>query len=123
MYRARDSKLGRDVAINVLPHEVIADPEQLARFRREAQVLASLNHPANRRDLRVEEAEGRPFLVMELVEGENLSWRLARGPIPLDDAIFRDPYARRLAGDRGVEKVRSLPRARSLVWPMIVRPR
>ena len=73
VYRARDTKLGRDVAIKILPAEVTEDAERLGRFRREAQVLASLNHPHIAAIYGLEEVEGRPFLVLELVEGEDLS--------------------------------------------------
>ena len=83
VYRARDSKLKRDVAIKVLPAEVANDRERLARFQREAEVLASLNHPHIAQVYGIEENA----LVMELVEGEDLAQRLARGRIPLDDAL------------------------------------
>ena len=72
VYRATDTKLGRDVAIKVLPAEVAQDPERLARFRREAQLLAALNHSNVAAIHGLEEADGKPFLVLELVEGENL---------------------------------------------------
>src|SRR5687768_15033658 len=75
VYRARDTKLQRDVAIKVLPDLFAADPDRLARFEREARVLASLNHP---NIAQVYGVEGRA-LVMELVEGEDLSQRLSRG--------------------------------------------
>ncbi len=94
VYRARDTKLGRDVALKVLPPEVAGDAERLARFRREAQVLASLNHPHIAAIHGLEEADGKPFLVLELVEGETLQERLARGRMPLDDAL---PIARQIA--------------------------
>jgi len=87
VYRATDRKLNRDVAIKVLPAEVAGDPERLARFKREAQVLASLNHPHIAAIHGLEEADGRPFLVLELVEGEDLTERLKRGPIPVDEAL------------------------------------
>ena len=87
VYRARDTKLGRNVAIKILPPELVDDPGRLARFRREAHVLATLNHPRIASIYGFEEAEGQPFLVMELVEGEDLSRRLSRGRIPLDKAI------------------------------------
>jgi serine/threonine protein kinase len=87
VYRAEDTKLGREVAIKVLPVAVAEDPQRLARFEREAQVLASLNHPNIAGIHQVEEAEGRHFLVMELVEGEDLQQRLERGAVPVDDAI------------------------------------
>jgi serine/threonine protein kinase len=94
VYRARDTKLGRDVAIKVLPSSVTCDPERLARFAREAQVLASLNHPNIAAIYHVEEADGVPAIVMELVEGETLADRIARGPIPIDEAL---PIAKQIA--------------------------
>jgi serine/threonine protein kinase len=87
VYRATDTRLGREVAIKVLPAEVIRDPDRLGRFQREAQVLASLNHPGIAAIYGLEEAEGQPFLVMELVEGDDLAERLKRGPIPVDEAL------------------------------------
>jgi len=83
VYRATDSKLGRDVAIKMLPAAVAQDPERLARFEREARSLASLNHPNIVTIFSVEEAEGSRFLAMELVEGESLDILLARGGLPL----------------------------------------
>jgi len=94
VYRARDTKLKRDVAIKVLLPAVANDPDRLARFGREAQVLASLNHPNIAHIYGVEEANGVTALVMELVEGEDLAQRIARGAIPLDDAL---PIARQIA--------------------------
>ena len=76
VYRARDTKLGRDVAIKVLPSAFTADPERLARFEREARLLASLNHPNIGAIYGVEEAAGIVALVLELVEGETLDARL-----------------------------------------------
>ncbi|MCG6927029.1 MAG: serine/threonine-protein kinase [Acidobacteria bacterium] len=87
VYRATDRKLGRDVAIKVLPAEVAQDPERLARFQREAHLLASLNHPSIASIYGLEEAEGKPFLALELVEGEDLKERLQRGPLPVDEAL------------------------------------
>ena len=87
VYRAADTKLGRQVAIKVLPEAVAADPERLARFEREAKVLASLNHPNIAGIHQIEEAEGKRLLVMELVEGEDLADRLRRGVISLEDAL------------------------------------
>jgi serine/threonine-protein kinase len=87
VYRATDTKLERDVAIKVLPAEVARDPERLARFRREAQLLASLNHPNIAAIYGLEEANGRPFLVLELVEGEDLAERLKRGRVPVGEAL------------------------------------
>ena len=94
VYRARDSKLNRDVAIKVLLPAVANDPDRLARFSREAQVLASLNHPNIAHIHGLEEANGVTALVLELVEGEDLAQRIARGPIPLDEAL---PIARQIA--------------------------
>ena len=85
--RARDAKLGREVAIKVLPAEFSQDKERLARFEREARLLASLNHPNIATLHGFEESNDIRFLVMELVEGETLGERLARGPIPLDEAL------------------------------------
>ena len=87
VYRARDLKLKREVAIKILPEEFSRDADRVSRFQREAEVLASLNHPniAGIHDL--QEASGSRFLVLELVEGEALSNRIERGPIPLDGAL------------------------------------
>jgi len=87
VYRATDTTLGRDVAIKVLPPEVAQDPERLGRFKREAHLLASLNHPNIAAIYGLEEADGKPFLALELVEGEDLKERLARGAIPVDEAL------------------------------------
>jgi hypothetical protein len=87
VYRATDANLGRDVAIKVLPPEVAQDPDRLARFKREAHLLAALNHPHIAAIYGLEEADGKPFLALELVEGEDLKERLARGPIPVDEAL------------------------------------
>jgi serine/threonine-protein kinase len=91
VYRARDTKLDRNVAIKVLPELFATDPDRLARFEREAKTLASLNHPNIAHIHGLE--EGRA-LVLELVEGEDLAERLVRGPIPLDEAV---PIARQIA--------------------------
>jgi serine/threonine-protein kinase len=87
VYRARDTKLGRDVAIKILPESLTSDPDRLARFTREAQVLAALSHPNIAAIYHVEDAEGSPAIVMELVEGETLADRIARGRIPVDEAL------------------------------------
>src|SRR5471032_1226574 len=94
VYRARDTKLNRDVAIKVLLPGVANDQDRLARFSREAQVLASLNHPNIAHIHGLEEADGVTALVLELVEGEDLAQRLARGPIALDEAL---PIAKQIA--------------------------
>src|SRR6516165_5081392 len=94
VYRARDSRLNREVAIKVLPSEVAADHDRLARFEREAQVLASLNHSNIANIYGVDDSSGTPALVMELVEGPTLADRVAKGPIPLDEAL---PIAKQIA--------------------------
>src|SRR5689334_20879247 len=94
VYRATDTKLKRQVAIKILPLSFAADPDRLARFQREAEVLASLNHPHISAIYGLEKSDGTTALVMELVEGEDLSQRIARGPIPLDEAL---PIARQIA--------------------------
>ena len=87
VYRARDTRLGRDVAIKILPREFTGNPERLARFEREARVLAALNHPNIATIHGVEEADDLRALVLELVEGETLAERLQRGPVPVVEAI------------------------------------
>src|SRR5712691_4128875 len=84
VYRARDSKLNREVAIKVLPEGFAQDAERVARFQREAQVLASLNHPNIAAIYGLEESNDVRALVTELVEGPTLADRIAAGPIPLD---------------------------------------
>ncbi|TAK16046.1 MAG: serine/threonine-protein kinase [Acidobacteria bacterium] len=87
VYRAKDSKLGRDVALKVLPESFASDPERLARFRREAQVLAALNHPNIAQIYGFEDSGKTHALVMELVEGPTLADRISQGPIAPDEAI------------------------------------
>jgi eukaryotic-like serine/threonine-protein kinase len=87
VYRARDTKLGREAAIKVLPSAFAEDAERLTRFRREAQILASLSHPNVAAIYGLEETDGLVALAMELVPGEDLSERLARGPLPVDEAL------------------------------------
>ena len=87
VYRARDTKLDRDVALKVFPQAFTDDPDRLARFEREAKVLASLNHPNIGHIYGLEEAEGQKALVLELVEGPTLADRISKGPIPLDEAL------------------------------------
>ncbi|MEJ2086461.1 MAG: protein kinase [Acidobacteriota bacterium] len=94
VFRATDSKLDREVAIKVLPESVAGDQERLARFEREARVLASLNHPNIAGIFQVEEADGVHFLVMELAEGETLAQVIAHGPISLERAL---PMAKQIA--------------------------
>jgi serine/threonine-protein kinase len=87
VYRAHDARLGRDVAIKVLPDTLEGDPERLARFRREARVAASLNHPHIAGIHGFEDEDGVHFLVMELIEGSTLSETLGSGPLPIDEAL------------------------------------
>ena len=87
VYRARDPKLGREVAIKVLPEALSRDAERLTRFEREARILASLNHPGIATLYGLENDGGKHFLVMELVPGETLAARIARGPLAIDEAI------------------------------------
>src|SRR2546422_1704579 len=87
VYRARDTKLGRSVAVKVLPDALAADVDRIARFEREAKALAALNHPHIAALYGMEESDSRHFLVMELVEGETLAERLQRGPIPVGEAL------------------------------------
>ena len=94
VYRARDTNLGRDVALKVLPTAFALDPERLARFRREAQVLATLNHPHIASIYGLEESPGGLGLVLELVDGPTLADRLVHGPLPLDEAW---PIARQVS--------------------------
>jgi serine/threonine protein kinase len=94
VYRARDTKLNREVAIKVLPESFVADPDRLSRFQREAHVLASLNHPNIASIYGFEDAEATHALVLELVEGTTLEERLREGPIAADEAL---PIARQIA--------------------------
>ena len=84
VYQARDTELDRDVALKILPEAFAADPDRLARFQREAQVLASLNHPNIAAIHGLEESEGTRALVLELVEGPTLADRIAKGAVLLD---------------------------------------
>src|SRR5436853_837442 len=93
VYRARDTKLGRDVALKVIPDTFALDPDRLARFAREAQVLASLNHPHIAAIYGFEDSGKTHALVLELVEGETLADRIARGAVPMDEAL---PIARQI---------------------------
>src|SRR6187455_1742161 len=87
VYRGRDTTLGRDVAIKVLPDAFASDPERIARFLREAKTLASLNHPHIGAIYGLEESNGVKALVLELVEGPTLADRLERGPLPMAEAL------------------------------------
>src|SRR5947207_1381628 len=94
VYRATDTRLKRQVAIKILPPALAADPDRLARFQREAEVLASLNHAHIAAVYGFEDADGVKALVMELVEGPTLADRIAQGPIAIDEAL---PIARQIA--------------------------
>src|ERR1051325_11266236 len=95
VYRATDGNLKRSVAIKVLPDSGATDADRLARFQREAEMLAALNHPNIGTIYGLEKTPDFTALIMELVEGEDLSQRIARGPIPLDEAL---PIAAQIAG-------------------------
>jgi Tol biopolymer transport system component len=94
VYRARDTRLGRDVALKLLPAIFADDPDRLGRFEREARLLAALNHPNIAAIYGLEHADGKRFLVLELVQGDDLSARIAQGPVPLEEAL---PIARDIA--------------------------
>lgn len=105
VYRATDSRLKRQVAIKVLPSEVTADRDRLARFQREAELLASVNHPHVAAVYGLEDADNVKALVMELVEGPTLADRLANGALPLDEAL---PIARQIAAALGAAHERGV---------------
>ena len=94
VWQATDTTLNRQVALKILPEAFAADPDRLARFQREAQVLASLNHPNIAQIYGIEEAEDTRALVLELVEGPTLADRIGKGPIPVDEAL---PIAKQIA--------------------------
>ncbi len=87
VYRAEDTTLKREVAIKVLPEPFTEDPQRLARFKGEAQLLAQLNHPNIAAIHSFEHSDGIPFLVLEWVEGETLAERVAKGPVPVEEAL------------------------------------
>jgi serine/threonine protein kinase len=119
VYRAHDTRLNRDIALKILPQSVAADPDRLARFQREAEVLAALNHPNIAHVHGLEESNGTRARVMEFVEGETLAARIARGPVSLDEAL---PIARQIANvlesmhERGIVH-RDLKPANIMVMP------
>src|SRR5271169_3837100 len=94
VYRARDTKLGRDVALKLLPPLFTADADRVSRFEREARLLASLNHPHIGAIYGFEDSGGVSALVLELVEGDTLDDRVRRGPLPLSEAL---PIAQQIA--------------------------
>src|ERR1700722_14162307 len=87
VYQAHDTKLRRDVAIKVLPEAFAHDADRLSRFRREAELLASLNHPNIATVHGIEISDGTPSIVLELVEGETLAERIAQGALPIEEAL------------------------------------
>ena len=87
VYLARDTKLGREVAIKVLPDAFAQNPERLARFKREAKLLASLNHPHIATIHGLEESDGTHYLVMEMVPGQTLAEKLSGGPVEVEEAL------------------------------------
>src|SRR6266508_2910411 len=87
VYRAQDTKLNRQVAIKVLPDAYASDPDRVARFHREAQAVAALNHPSIAAIYELAESGDTKFLVLELIEGDTLADRLRRGPVPVDEAL------------------------------------
>jgi hypothetical protein len=87
VYRAHDTKLNRDVALKILPESFTHDPERIARFRREAQVLAALNHPHIGAIYGLDETDGQQVLVLELIDGETLADRIAKGALPVDEVL------------------------------------
>src|SRR5688500_16868156 len=105
VYRARDTRVGRDVAIKILPAEFAADPERLTRFEQEARASAALNHPNILALFDVGQHNGAPFLVSELLEGQTLRERLSGGPLPVRKAVeFAIQIAHGLAAahDKGI---------------------
>ena len=105
VYRARDARLNRDVAVKILPSHLAADPDRLARFRRESQVLASLNHSNIGSIYGFEESDGVQALILELVDGPTLADRIVQGPIPLDEALtiaVQITHALEAAHERGI---------------------
>ena len=119
VYRAEDTKLGREVAIKVLPEAFTTDPERLARFEREAKVLAALNHPNIAGIFEVGQQDQVHFLAMEMAEGQDLATRLAQGAIPLEEALqiaMKIAAALEAAHDRGIVH-RDLKPANVMVAP------
>ncbi len=100
VYRARDAKLARDVALKILPEAFAYDPERLARFEREAQVLASLSHPNIGGIYGLEDSGGTKALVLEIIEGPTLADRIAEGPLPVEEALADGGANRRGARSR-----------------------
>ena len=120
VYRARDARLQRDVALKVLPEAFASDPERLARLKREAQVLAGLNHPGIAAIYGFEEADGTHALVLELVEGPTLADCLRSGRVPVDEALAiarQIAEALEAAHDVGIVHAQSGVRPRAAISP------
>ena len=118
VYRARDTKLGREVAIKVLPRAFTSDPERLARFEREARALAAVNHPNIGSIYGFEDSDGIHALVLELVDGETLAHRIVRGPLALREALAiagQIAAALEAAHEKGIVTARRLTRE---VWKL-----
>jgi len=98
VYRARDTRLKRDVALKILPESFATDVDRLARFQREAEVLASISHPHIAGIYGIEERDGIGALALELVDGETLADRIALGAVPLDEALDRTSRTDGVAG-------------------------
>ena len=126
VYRAEDTNLSRQVAIKVLPDELAHDAERLARFEREAKLLASLNHPNIAAIHGLEEHEGKRFLVLELIEGKTLAERLHKGPLCIEEALevcCQIAEGLEAAHEKGIihrdlkpANVKVTPKARSRYW-------
>jgi len=134
VYQAHDTKLGRDVAIKVLPEEVAHDPERLSRFQREAKMLAALNHPNIATIFGLEHSDGVQYLVMELVPGDTLQQRVKRdGPVPVEEALTiakQIAEALEAAHEKNIihrdlkpANVKVTPREKSKCWILVWRRR
>ena len=113
VWRATDTQLNRDVALKILPEAFATDPDRLARFQREAQVLASLNHPGIAAIYGIEEQDDTRAMVLELVEGPTLADRISKGPIPLDEAL---PIAKQIAEAFEAAQTAAFELATALGW-------
>ena len=126
VFQAKDQVLGRDVAIKVLPGEFAKDPDRLARFQREAKLLASLNHPNIAAIYGLETSAQTNFLVLEPVEGETLAERIKAGPIPVEESLklaFQIAEALEVAHEKGVIHRDLKPAAPTAAEPAVAAPR